>query len=90
MSNTTDIPHMSPLSPPEEFTQQPPGSCLRSSFYFLLDSKSMPYRDSGSFRRIVLRLKRKGKIIANPIRSNPRFYYLAEKLADYGVRNDAM
>lgn len=33
-----------------------------------------------AFRRIVLRLKRKGKIIANPIRTVPRFYILTERL----------
>jgi len=43
-----------------------------------------------SFRRIVLRLRRKGKIIANPIRSNPRFYYLTERLAEYGVQDNAL
>ncbi len=39
-----------------------------------------------AFRRIVLRLKRKGKIIANPRRSVPRFYILAENLEGYGFR----
>ena len=29
-----------------------------------------------AFRRIVVRLKGKGKIIANPLRTNPRFYIL--------------
>lgn len=33
-----------------------------------------------AFRRIVLRLKRKGKIIVNPMRTVPRFYILAERL----------
>jgi hypothetical protein len=33
-----------------------------------------------AFRRIVLRLRRKGKIVANPERTNPRFYYLVERL----------
>lgn len=33
-----------------------------------------------AFRRIVLRLKRKGKIIANPQRTIPRFYILSERL----------
>jgi hypothetical protein len=42
-----------------------------------------------AFRRITLRLRHKGKIIANPARTNPRFYYLTEKLADYGARNNA-
>lgn len=36
-----------------------------------------------AFRRIVLRLKRKGKIIANPQRTVPRFYLLAERLSEY-------
>lgn len=36
--------------------------------------------DHGAFRRIALRLKRKGKIMANPLRTVPRFYILAEKL----------
>ena len=35
-----------------------------------------------AFRQIVLRLKRKGKIIANPQRTIPRFYILAERLAE--------
>lgn len=51
-------------------------------------SREFSYRDflelnHNSFRRIVLRLKRKGKIIANPQRTNPRFYILAERLSDY-------
>lgn len=33
-----------------------------------------------AFRRIVMRLKRKGKIVANPERTVPRFYYLTERL----------
>ncbi|MGA2385248.1 MAG: hypothetical protein ABSG33_01800 [Candidatus Bathyarchaeia archaeon] len=36
-----------------------------------------------AFRRIVLRLKRKGKIVANPQRSVPRFYFLADRVSDY-------
>ena len=36
-----------------------------------------------SFRRITVRLKRKGKIVANPQRTVPRFYFLTEKIADY-------
>jgi hypothetical protein len=35
-----------------------------------------------AFRRIVIRLKRKGKIIANPERTIPRFYYLTERLKE--------
>ena len=33
-----------------------------------------------AFRRIVIRLKRKGKIMANPQRTIPRFYILAERI----------
>ena len=33
-----------------------------------------------AFRRIIRRLKRKGKIIQNPQRTTPQFYILAEKL----------
>ena len=33
-----------------------------------------------AFRKIVLRLRRKGKIIASPQRTCPQFYFLAEKL----------
>ena len=33
-----------------------------------------------AFRRIVLRLKQKNKIIANPQRTHPRFYFLTEKI----------
>lgn len=33
-----------------------------------------------AFRRIVVRLKRKGLIVANPVRSIPRFYILSEFL----------
>ena len=36
-----------------------------------------------AFHRIVRRLKRKGKIMANPQRTKPRFYFLTENLADY-------
>jgi hypothetical protein len=36
--------------------------------------------DHSSFRRIVARLRKKGKIVANPSRTNPRFYYLTSKL----------
>jgi uncharacterized protein YceH (UPF0502 family) len=39
--------------------------------------------DQGAFHRIVRRLKRKGKLMANPQRTVPRFYILAERLADY-------
>ena len=36
-----------------------------------------------AFRRIILRLKRKGKIVANPQRTVPRFYFLAERVSEY-------
>jgi hypothetical protein len=36
-----------------------------------------------AFRRIVLRLKRKGKIITNPQRTVPRFYILSERLSEH-------
>ncbi len=48
-------------------------------------TREFSYRDflelrHDAFRRIVLRLKRKGKIVANPQRTVPRFYFLAERL----------
>jgi len=51
-------------------------------------NRSFSYRDfleleHNSFRKIVLRLKKKGKIIALPQRTNPRYYVLAERLKDY-------
>ncbi len=33
-----------------------------------------------AFRRIVLRLKRNGKIMANPHKTHPQFYFLTERL----------
>jgi len=36
--------------------------------------------DRGAFHRIVRRLKRKGKVMANPLRTIPRFYFLTERL----------
>jgi hypothetical protein len=50
--------------------------------------REFSYRDfleleQPAFHRIVRRLKRKGEIVANPLRTNPRFYFLAEKFADY-------
>jgi len=36
-----------------------------------------------AFHRIVRRLKRKGKVIANPERTIPRYYLLTERLPDY-------
>ena len=51
-------------------------------------TREFSYRDflelkHDSFRRIVLRLKRKGKIVANPQRTVPQFYFLAERLSEY-------
>lgn len=51
-------------------------------------NRSFSYRDfleleHNSFRKIVLRLKKKGKIIALPQRTNPRYYVLAERLKNY-------
>lgn len=36
-----------------------------------------------AFRRIVRRLVRKGKLVANPQRTVPRFYFLPELIGDY-------
>ena len=51
-------------------------------------SREFSYRDflelrHDAFRRIVLRLRRKGKIVANPQRTIPRFYFLAERINEY-------
>lgn len=51
-------------------------------------NRSFCFRDfaelkHNSFRKIILRLKRKGKIIPLPLRTNPRFYILAERIPDY-------
>jgi hypothetical protein len=51
-------------------------------------TREFSYRDflelkHDAFRRIVLRLRRKGKIVANPQRTMPRFYFLAERVSDY-------
>jgi hypothetical protein len=48
-------------------------------------SREFSYRDflelkHDAFRRIVLRLRRKGKVIANPQKTHPQFYFLVEKL----------
>ncbi|HII86060.1 TPA: hypothetical protein HA273_05775 [Candidatus Bathyarchaeota archaeon] len=53
-------------------------------------TREFSYRDflelkHDAFRRIVLRLKRKGKIVANPQRTMPRFYFLAERVSDYAL-----
>jgi hypothetical protein len=36
--------------------------------------------DHHSFRRIIVRLKKKGLVIANPLRTLPRFYILTEQV----------
>jgi len=51
-------------------------------------TREFSYRDflelkHDAFRRIILRLKRKGKIVANPQRTVPRFYFLAERISEY-------
>lgn len=51
-------------------------------------TREFSYRDflelkHDAFRRIILRLRRKGKIVANPQRTVPRFYFLAERISDY-------
>ena len=48
-------------------------------------TREFSYRDflelkHDAFRRIILRLRRKGKIVANPQRTIPRFYFLAERI----------
>ena len=51
-------------------------------------TREFSYRDflelkHDSFRRIVMRLRRKGKIVANPQRTVPQFYFLAERIFEY-------
>ena len=51
-------------------------------------TREFSYRDflelkHDAFRRIVLRLRRKGKIVANPQRTLPQFYFLAERVSEY-------
>lgn len=51
-------------------------------------TREFSYRDflelkHDAFRRIILRLRRKGKIVANPQRTVPRFYFLAERVNEY-------
>ena len=51
-------------------------------------TREFSYRDflelkHDAFRRIILRLRRKGKIVANPQRTVPRFYFLAERMNEY-------
>ncbi len=50
--------------------------------------REFSYRDfleleQPAFHRIVRRLKRKGELMANPLRTNPRFYFLSEKVSEY-------
>jgi hypothetical protein len=50
-------------------------------------TREFSYRDflelkHDAFRRIVLRLKQKGKVVANPHRTLPRFYFLAERIEE--------
>jgi hypothetical protein len=51
-------------------------------------TREFSYRDflelkHDAFRRIIVRLKRKGKIVANPQRTVPRFYFLSERVNEY-------
>ncbi len=51
-------------------------------------TREFSYRDfleikHDAFRRIILRLRRKGKIVANPQRTVPRFYFLTEQVSEY-------
>jgi hypothetical protein len=43
-----------------------------------------------SFRRIILRLRQKGDVVANPKRTLPRFYYLTENLEREKTRRRTM
>ena len=48
-------------------------------------TREFSYRDflelkHDAFRRIVLRLRQKGKVIANPQKTHPQFYFLTERL----------
>ena len=50
-------------------------------------TRELSYRDflelkHDAFRRIVLRLRQKGKVMANPQKTHPQFYFLAERLND--------
>ena len=51
-------------------------------------TREFSYRDfleikHDAFRRIILRLRHKGKVVANPQRTLPRFYFLAERVNEY-------
>lgn len=52
---------------------------LQRSFSF----RDFPELGHGLFRKCVLRLKKRGKVLPLQPRSNPRFYVLREWLADY-------
>jgi hypothetical protein len=50
-------------------------------------TREFSYRDflelrHDAFRRIVLRLRQKGKVIANPQKTHPQFYFLSERLSE--------
>jgi hypothetical protein len=50
-------------------------------------TREFSYRDflelkHDAFRRIVLRLKQKGKVIANPQSTHPQFYFLTERIEE--------
>ena len=53
-------------------------------------TREFSYRDflelkHDAFRRIILRLRQKGKIVANPQRTVPRFYFLTERIDEYSL-----
>jgi hypothetical protein len=55
-------------------------------------TREFSYRDflelkHDAFRRIILRLRRKGKIVVNPQRTVPRFYFLAEHVSEHSPDN---
>ena len=67
-------------------------SCVLFETYVLNKARELTqefsYRDflelkHDAFRRIVLRLRREGKIVANPQRTLPQFYFLAERISEY-------
>ena len=53
-------------------------------------TREFSYRDfleirHDAFRRIIMRLRRKSKIVANPQRTVPRFYFLVERVNEYAL-----
>jgi hypothetical protein len=51
-------------------------------------TREFSYRDfleikNDAFRRIILSLRRKSKIVANPQHTLPRFYFLAKRVSEY-------